>query len=53
MQPQMVTRGYQNHLGTHNNCLGSTSGGNPLPWNVHIPGGNNASSDTNANWNYP
>ena len=27
MQPQMVTGGYQNPLGTHNSCLGSTSGG--------------------------
>ena len=38
MQPQMVARVYQNPLGTHNSCLGSTSGGNHLPWNVHIPG---------------
>ena len=29
MQPQMVAGGYQNPLGTHNSCLGSTSGGNP------------------------
>ena len=43
MQPQMVARGYKNTLGTHNSCLGSTSSGNPLPWNVHIPGVNNAS----------
>ena len=43
MQPQMVAGGHQNHLGTYNNCLDSTSGGNPLPWNVHIPGRNNAS----------
>ena len=42
MQPQMVA-GYQNPLGTSNSCLGSTYGGNPLPWNVNIPGGNNAS----------
>ena len=43
MQPQMVAGGYQNPFGTHNSCLGSTSGGNHLPWNVNIPGGNNAS----------
>ena len=43
MQPKMVVGGYQNPLGTHNSCLFSTSGGNPLPWNVHIPSGNNAS----------
>ena len=53
MQPQMVARGYQNPLGTHNSFLGSTSGGNPLPWNFHIPGENNASWNTNSNWNYP
>ena len=38
MQPQMVARGYQNPLGTHNSFLGYTSGGNPLPWNDNIPG---------------
>ena len=43
MQPQMVAEGYQKPLGTHNSYLGSTSGGNPLPWNVNIPGRNNAS----------
>ena len=26
MQPQLVARGYQNPLITHNSCLGSTSG---------------------------
>ena len=52
MQHQMVVRGYQNPLGTQNSCLGSTSGGNPLPWNVH-PSGNNAYWNTNSNWNYP
>ena len=26
MQPQMIVGGYQNPLGTHNSCLGSTSG---------------------------
>ena len=30
MQPQMVTGGYQNPLGTHNSFLGSNSVGNPL-----------------------
>ena len=45
----MVVGGYQNPIGTHNSCLGSTSGGNPLPWNVNIPGRNNASQNTNAN----
>ena len=35
MQPQMVAGIYQNPLGTHNSFLGSTSGGNPLPWNVN------------------
>ena len=49
----MVAGGYQNRLGTHNSCLGSTSGGNHLPWNVYISSGNNASGNTNANWNYP
>ena len=53
LQPQMVARGYQNPLGTHNSCLGSNSRENPLPWNVHIPTINNASWSTNANWNYP
>ena len=53
MQPQMVVGGYQNPFSTHNSCLHSTFGGNPLPWNVHIPSGNNASWNTNANWNYP
>ena len=52
MQPQMVAIGYQTPIGTPNSCLGSTSGGNPLPWNVHIPCRNNASWNTNANWNY-
>ena len=49
----MVVGGYQSTLGTHKSCLGSTSGGNHLPWNVHIPGRNNASWNTNAYWNYP
>ena len=53
MHPQMVAGGYQNPLGTHNSCLGSTSGGNTLPWNVNIPGRNNTSWNKNANWNYP
>ena len=53
MKPQMVAGGYQNPHGTHNSCLGSTAGGNPLPWNVNITGGNNASWNKNANWNYP
>ena len=53
MQPQMVVGCYQNPLGTHNSCLGSTAGGNHLPWNFHIPDGNNASWNTNANWCYP
>ena len=43
MQPQMVAGDYQNLLGTHNSCIGSTFGGNPLPWNVNIPRRNNAS----------
>ena len=43
MQPQMVAGGYQNPLGTHNIYLGSTCPCNPLPWNVNIPKGNNAS----------
>ena len=38
MQPQMVAGGYQNPLGAHNSCLGSTSRGNHLQWNVNIPG---------------
>ena len=53
MQPQMVAGGYQNPLGTHNSCLGSTSRGNPLPWNVNILDRNNVSWNKNANWNYP
>ena len=53
MQPQMVVGGYQNPLGTHNSCLGSISWGNPLPWNVNIPGESSASWNKNANWNYP
>ena len=53
MQPQMVARGCQNPLGPHISCLGSASRGNPLPWNVNIPGKNNASWNTNSNWNYP
>ena len=48
MQPQMVAGGYQNP-----SCLGYTFGGNPLPWDVNIPSGNNASSKINSNWNYP
>ena len=43
MPPQMVARGYQNSLRTHNSCIGSIFEGNPLPWNFNIPGGNNAS----------
>ena len=43
MQPQMVTRGYQNPLGTHNNFIGPISGGSPLPWNVNIPRRHNES----------
>ena len=39
MQPQMVAGGYQNPLGTPTSFLGSTSRGNPLPWNINIPGG--------------
>ena len=42
-QPQMVARGYQNPLGTHNSFLGSASSKNPLAWNVNIPSENNAS----------
>ena len=53
MQPQIVAGGYQNPLGTHNSCIGSTSGGNPLPCSVNIPSGNNASWNKNSNWNYP
>ena len=53
MQPQMVAVGYQNPIGTRNSFLGSTPGGNPLPWNVNIDGGNNESWNTNDNWNYP
>ena len=53
MQPQMVARGYQNPLGTHNSFLGSTSRGNPLPCNVNNLGENNASRNKNANCNYP
>ena len=53
MQPQMFAGGCQNTLGAHNSCLGSTSGANPLPWNVNIPSENNASWSKNANWNYP
>ena len=49
----MVAGGYQIPLGTHNSCLGSTSGGNPLPQNVNIPRINNAFWKTNVNWNYP
>ena len=52
MHTQIVLGVYQNPLGTKNSCLGSTSGGNLLPWNVHIPGKNNASWNTNANLNY-
>ena len=51
MQPQMVAGGYQNPLGTHNSCIGSTSRGNHLPWHVNILGRNNAPSNQNANWN--
>ena len=53
MQPQMVVIGYQIPLGTHNSCLGSTSRGNHIPWNVNIAGEKCASWNTNANWNYP
>ena len=53
MQPEMLARGYQNPLGTHNSCLGFNFGGNHLPWNVNIPGGNNASWNINSNWNDP
>ena len=53
MRLQMVLKYYQNPVGTPNSFLGSTSGGNPLSWNVHIPSKNNASQKTNANWNYP
>ena len=43
MQPQMVVGFYKNPLGTHNSCLCSISGGNPLPWSANILGINNAS----------
>ena len=49
MQPQMVAGGYPNPLGMPNSCIGSTFGGIPLPWNVHILGKNNASWNKNAN----
>ena len=49
----MVGGGYLNPLGTPNSCLGSTSRVNTLPWDVDIHGGNNASQNTNDNWNYP
>ena len=52
IQPQMVAGGYQNTLRTHNSFLGYFWG-NPLPWNVNIHGKNNASWNTNTNWNYP
>ena len=35
MQPQMVARGCQNPFDTPNSCIGSTSRGNPLPWNFN------------------
>ena len=53
MQPTMVARGYQNPLSTHNSCLGTTFWEDPLPWNVNIPGGKDASWNMNSTWIYP